>query len=140
MSLYQQLQERELNQKPIRIGLIGAGKFGAMYLAQIPRTPGVHLVAIADLSPEAARTNLRRVGWDMAKTQANSIAAAMQDGTCFITDDWTKLVNSDQIDVIVECTGNPIAAVEHCLKAFAYGKHVVNVTVEADAFCGPLLA
>ena len=140
MSLYQQLQERELNQKPIRIGLIGAGKFGAMYLAQIPRTPGVHLVAIADLSPEAARTNLRRVGWDMARTQANSIAAAMQDGTCFITDDWTKLVNSDQIDLIVECTGNPIAAVEHCLKAFAQGKHVVNVTVEADAFCGPLLA
>ena len=140
MSLYQQLQERELNQKPIRIGLIGAGKFGAMYLAQIPRTPGVHLVAIADLSPEAARTNLRRVGWDMARTQANSIAAAIHEGTCFITDDWTKLVNSDQIDVIVECTGNPIAAVEHCLKAFAQGKHVVNVTVEADAFCGPLLA
>ena len=140
MSLYQQLQERELNQKPIRIGLIGAGKFGAMYLAQIPRTPGVHLVAIADLSPEAARTNLRRVGWDIARTQANSIEAAIQEGTCFITDDWTKLVNSDQIDVIVECTGNPIAAVEHCLKAFAQGKHVVNVTVEADAFCGPLLA
>ncbi len=140
MSLYQQLQERELNQKPIRIGLIGAGKFGAMYLAQIPRTPGVHLVAIADLSPEAARTNLRRVGWDITKTQANSIEAGIQEGTCFITDDWTKLVNSDQIDVIVECTGNPIAAVEHCLKAFAQGKHVVNVTVEADAFCGPLLA
>jgi predicted homoserine dehydrogenase-like protein len=140
MSLYQQLQERELNQKPIRIGLIGAGKFGAMYLAQIPRTPGVHLVAIADLSPEAARTNLRRVGWDIARTQANSIEAGIEEGTCFITDDWTKLVNSDQIDVIVECTGNPIAAVEHCLKAFAQGKHVVNVTVEADAFCGPLLA
>ena len=44
------------------------------------------------------------------------------------------------VDVVVECTGNPIAAVEHCLAAFAHGKHVVNVTVEADAFCGPLLA
>jgi predicted homoserine dehydrogenase-like protein len=44
------------------------------------------------------------------------------------------------IDVIVECTGHPIAAVDHCLEAFAHGKHVVNVTVEADAFCGPLLA
>jgi predicted homoserine dehydrogenase-like protein len=140
MSLYQQLQEREVNENPIRIGLIGAGKFGAMYLAQIPRTPGVHLVAIADLSPEAARTNLRRVGWDIAKTQAKSIETAIQEGTCFITDDWTTLVNAAQIDVIVESTGNPIAAVEHCLQAFAHGKHVVNVTVEADAFCGPLLA
>src|SRR3546814_5970644 len=44
-----------------------------------------------------------------------------------------------EIDIIVECTGNPIAAVEHCLAAFDQGKHVVNVTVEADAFCGPLL-
>jgi predicted homoserine dehydrogenase-like protein len=44
------------------------------------------------------------------------------------------------IDIVVECTGNPIAAVDHCLDAFAQGKHVVNVTVEADAFCGPLLA
>ena len=44
------------------------------------------------------------------------------------------------IDIVVECTGAPIAAVEHCLAAFANGKHVVNVTVEADAFCGPLLA
>ena len=51
MSLYAQLQRREAEGRPIRIGLIGAGKFGSMYLAQIPRTPGVHLVAIADLSP-----------------------------------------------------------------------------------------
>ena len=33
-----------------------------------------------------------------------------------------------------------MAAVDHCLEAFAQHKHVVNVTVEADAFCGPLLA
>src|SRR6185312_13400832 len=40
----------------------------------------------------------------------------------------------------VEATGNPVAAVEHILGAFKHGKHVVNVTVEADAFCGPILA
>jgi len=44
------------------------------------------------------------------------------------------------IEVIAECTGNPVAAVEHCLGAFSAGKAVINVTVEADAFCGPLLA
>ena len=63
MNLYTKLQQRAAEQRPVRIGLIGAGKFGAMYLAQLPRTPGVHLVAIADLSPDLARTNLRRVGW-----------------------------------------------------------------------------
>jgi predicted homoserine dehydrogenase-like protein len=141
VSLHAQLQRREAEGRPIRVGLIGAGKFGSMYLAQIPRTPGVHLAGIADLSPEGARRNLARVGWSDERTRAASLDAALQDGrTTHIGEDWRALVSHPAIDVVVECTGDPIAAVEHCLAAFAHGKHVVNVTVEADAFCGPLLA
>jgi len=140
MSLHQQLLKRQADGNPIRVGLIGAGKFGSMYLSQIPRTPGVHLVGIADLSPAAARTNLARVGWDVARTEATSLDAAIKNGDTHITEDWKALVSHPSIDVVVECTGHPIAAVDHCLEAFAHGKHVVNVTVEADAFCGPLLA
>ncbi|WP_424629905.1 NAD(P)H-dependent oxidoreductase [Bradyrhizobium sp. SYSU BS000235] len=140
MSLYAKLQQRESQGKPITVGLIGAGKFGSMYLAQIPRTPGVHLAGIADLSPDGARTNLARVGWPAPQFAANSIDDALKTRTTHIGDDWQALVQHPAIDVIVECTGYPVAAVDHCLKAFANGKHVVNVTVEADAFCGPLLA
>ena len=140
MSLHQQLLKRQADGNPIRVGLIGAGKFGSMYLSQIPRTPGVHLVGVADLSPAAARTNLARVGWDVARTEAVSLDAAVKNGDTHITEDWKALASHPAIDVVVECTGHPIAAVDHCLEAFAHGKHVVNVTVEADAFCGPLLA
>ncbi|KWT83600.1 MULTISPECIES: Gfo/Idh/MocA family oxidoreductase [unclassified Variovorax] len=140
MSLHQRLQQRAAENKPVRIGLIGAGKFGAMYLAQIPRTPGVQLVAIADLSPDAARTNLERVGWAPGRAAARSAQEALGNGTTWIIDDWQAVTREPSIDIVVECTGNPVAAVEHCLDAFAHGKHVVNVTVEADAFCGPLLA
>ena len=140
MSLHRQLQQRAADRRPIRIGLIGAGKFGSMYLAQIPRTPGVQLVGIADLSPAAARTNLARVGWPAQQIAAGSLDEAVKNGTTHIFEDWQALVAHPAIDVIVECTGHPIAAVDHCLQAFANGKHVVNVTVEADAFCGPLLA
>lgn len=137
MSLHRQLAARE---QPIRVGLIGAGKFGSMYLAQIPRTPGVHLVAIADLNPEAACRNLERVGWEPQRVQAAGIDAALKDGNTHVGDDWQALVRHPAIDIVVECTGSPVHAVDHCLEAFAHGKHVVNVTVEADAFCGPLLA
>ncbi len=140
MSLYTKLQQRQADGKPIRVGLIGAGKFGSMYLAQIPRTPGVHLVGIADLSPAAARTNLARVGWAPERLAAKSLDDAAKHGTTFVGDDWQALVRHQAVDVVVECTGNPVAAVDHCLEAFAQRKHVVNVTVEADAFCGPLLA
>ena len=125
MNLFSKLKERESN--PIRIGLIGAGKFAAMYLAQVPKTPGVELVGIADLDPEKAKENLKRVGWDPARMPP-------------ITEDWEKLVSNPRVDLVIEATGNPVAAVDHILAAFKHGKHVVNVTVEADAFVGPLLA
>ncbi len=140
MNLYAKLQVRQSAAKPIRVALIGAGKFGSMYLAQVPKTPGLHLVAIADLSPGNAKTNLERVGWRQAQYSATSMDDAMARQTTFVTEDWQAVVQDPRIEVVVECTGHPIAAVEHCLKAFAHGKHVVNVTVEADAFCGPLLA
>jgi predicted homoserine dehydrogenase-like protein len=140
MSLYAQLQRRAAEGRPIRIGLIGAGKFGAMYLAQVPRIPGVHLLGIADLSPEAARRSLARVGWPEERTRASSLDDALAGGATHVGEDWAALVRHPAIDVVVECTGSPIAAVDHCLEAFRQGKHVVNVTVEADAFCGPLLA
>ena len=140
MNLHHKLQQRAAQGRPIRVGLIGAGKFGSMYLAQVPRTPGIHMVGIADLSPEAACRNLERVGWEAQRVQATSLDAALRDGNTHVGDDWQALVRHPAIDVIVECTGNPVAAVDHCLEAFAQRKHVVNVTVEADAFCGPLLA
>ena len=70
MSLYRQLLQRAADKQPIRVGLIGAGKFGSMYLAQVPRTPGVHLVAIADLNPAGAKKNLARVGWPAEQSAA----------------------------------------------------------------------
>ena len=140
MNLHAKLLEREASQRPIRIGLIGAGKFGSMYLAQVPRTPGVHLVGIADLSPAGVHTNLARVGWEPERLQAKSLDDAVKLGTTHVSEDWQALVRHPAIDVVVECTGSPLHAVDHILEAFAHRKHVVNVTVEADAFCGPLLA
>jgi predicted homoserine dehydrogenase-like protein len=140
MSLHRQLQQLAANNKSIKVGLIGAGKFGSMYLSQIPSTPGVQLVGIADLSPAGVKKNLERVGWKNEQSNAKSLDDAIKTGQTHISEDWQALVSHPAIDVIVECTGHPIAAVDHCLLAFANGKHVVNVTVEADAFCGPLLA
>jgi predicted homoserine dehydrogenase-like protein len=140
MNLYSKLVERQAEGRPIRVGLIGAGKFGSMYLAQVCRMPGVHVVGIADLSPAKARENLERIGWEPDRYRAASLDDAIQTGASHLGDSWEALVSHPLIEIVVECTGNPVAAVEHCLAAFHHGKHVINVTVEADAFCGPLLA
>jgi predicted homoserine dehydrogenase-like protein len=138
VNLYAKLLQRK--DKPLRIGVIGAGKFGAMYIAQVPKTPGVHLVGIADLSPDYAKANLDRVGWPREAYGAASLDAAIREKRTHLSEDWEALVAHPAIDIVIESTGNPPAAVEHALAAFRNGKHVVMVTVEADAFCGPLLA
>ena len=140
MALYDQLQARAAANNPLRVGLIGAGKFGSMYLAQVPRIPGVHLVSIVDLSVERALESLARVGWDKERHTATSLDDAITKGTTHLSDDWEALVSHPAIDIIIEATGHPIAAVDHCLAAFKHRKKVINVTVEAEAFCGALLA
>src|ERR671931_459566 len=92
MNLYAKLCARAAQDRPLRIGLIGAGKFGSMYLAQVPQTPGVQLVGIADLAPANARTNLQRVGWSDERSAATSLGAALLSGATHVSDDWQALV------------------------------------------------
>lgn len=125
---------------PIRVGVIGAGKFGSMFLSQAPRTPGMHVVGIADLDPARARAACERVGWASERMAAGSLAQAMRDGTTYLTDDAEALIAADGIDVIVEATGSPAAGIRHTLLCCTHRRHVVMVNVEADALAGPLLA
>lgn len=140
MNLHRKLLQRQAAGKPLRIGIIGAGKFGTMYISQARRTPGIHLVGVADLSVPRAREAFARTGWAEERFAARSLDEAMKTGGTHIGDDADALITHPGVEIIVEVTGHPPAAVSHALKAFANGKHVVNVTVEADAFCGPLLA
>jgi len=140
MNLFTQMQKRAEDGNPVRIGMIGAGKFGTMFLAQALRLKGIHIVGVVDLHPDVAKSNMKLVGWDEAAYAAQSLDDAAQSGATFVGDNWEALVTHPDIEIIVECTGNPLAAVTHCLAAYNQKKHIINVTVEADAFCGSGLA
>ena len=140
MNFYRLLQARMENNKPIRVGLIGAGKFGTMFLSQAGRTPGLHILAIADLDTVQAKKNLAKTGWPLEKYAANSLIKARNTGGTYVTDNAKELLAADEIDVIVEATGNPDVGTKHALAAIEQGCHVVMVNVEADVLCGPLLA
>jgi predicted homoserine dehydrogenase-like protein len=140
MNLYGLLKKRAEDGKPLRALLIGAGKFGSMFLAQVPRTPGIHLVAVADLSPLRAREALARTGWDAARHGARSLDDARRNGTTCVIEDAPAAIASGAVDIVVEATGNPAAGIRHALACCEHGKHIVMVNVEADALAGPLLA
>ena len=140
MNLYSLLCEREAAGRPIRVGLIGAGKFGTMFLAQAHRTAGLHLLAIADLDVARARRQATSAGWDEAEFAAPTLGDAFKWRRTHVTGDAEAVIAFPDIEVIVEATGDPRAGIRHCLGAVAYGKHIVMVNVEADALVGPLLA
>ena len=140
MNLSTMLQERAAGGRPIRVGLIGAGKFGSMLLAQAQRIPGFHVVGVADLDVVKARASLARVGWPAERYSATSLGDAVKTGRTCVLDDASALTGCDEIECIVEATGHPIAGVRHAVAAIDGGKHLIMVNVEADVLCGPLLA
>jgi predicted homoserine dehydrogenase-like protein len=129
MNLHRLLQQRVAAGRPVRVGLIGAGKFGSMFLAQVPTTPGIEVAAIADLAPDRARAACRRVGWDDARIAATRF-----------TDDAMAMMASGDVEVVVEATGHAPAGIAHARRAIAEGKHIVMVNVEADVLAGVALA
>jgi predicted homoserine dehydrogenase-like protein len=115
-SLSEELRDRN---RPVRAGIVGAGKFASMFARQARRVPGLEIAWVADLDLERARA-----------AAGDSPAAA----------DARELIASKRADVVVEATGSPAAAVGHVLAAIEHGQHVVMVTVEADVVAGPVLA
>ena len=139
-SMFQQLKALAEAGKPVRVGLIGAGKFGSMFLSQVPRTPGVHLLGIADLSPARAKQALARVGWKDDMHAARSWDEALRDGSTFVQDDAEAMISHPQLDIVIDATGSPAAGIRHALLCCKHRKHIIMVNVEADALAGPLLA
>ena len=140
MNIHHLLKAREEAGTPIRVVVIGAGKFGTMFLSQARFTPGIHVLGIADLSVDRAKENLAGTGWPANQYSATSASKALAQGTTFITDDANALIDAGGVDVVIEATGVPEAGVRHALAAIERGRHVIMVNVEADVLCGPLLA
>ena len=140
MNLYRLLSERAAFGKPLRVVLIGAGKFGSMFLSQARRTPGLHVAAVADLDPARAKASLARVGWPAEQYAARSLDEALGNGSTCVTDDALSTIAHGALEIVIDATGSPAAGIRHALAAFTHGKHIVMVNVEADALAGPLLA
>ena len=115
MYMYQDLLQRAAEQRSIRVGLIGAGKFGSMFLSQVPTIEGLDVSAIADLDPDRARSACAAIGWDTDRIGATTI-----------TDDGMAALARDDVDVVIEATGNPRAGIAHARGAMAAGKHIVR--------------
>lgn len=140
MNLHRMLLERKAAGRPVTVGVIGAGKFGTMFLSQARSTDGMHVVAVADINTARAHSQLKTACWPDEQYAARSLDEALKNGSTMITDNGDMAVRHPGIEVIIEATGDPGAGIRFALLAIQNGKHIVMVNVEADALAGPLLA
>jgi predicted homoserine dehydrogenase-like protein len=135
------LKAREAAGRPIRVGMIGAGFMGRGLLNQIVNTvPGERLVAVYNRHPDKAVEAYRYGGVEPVVVRAQGeLEDAIAKGRAAVTDDWTLLTRSDQVDALVDVTGAVEFGARMVMDAFDHGKHVVLMNAELDATIGPIL-
>ena len=129
MNLQSKLAARVAAGKPVRVGLVGAGKFGSMFLAQVPHIPGLEVAVISEIDIEKGKQACRNVGWDEARIARTKFSDRGRDA-CL----------DESVEVVIEATGRPDAGIAHAIRSIDAGKHIVMVNVEADSMVGWLLA
>lgn len=127
---------------PIRVAVIGCGRFGSMVISQIFRAPGMELAVACDLDSRRPVRVLNQMGLDYHDVLVTSSVSEANDAVrrrrCVITDSM-ELVAEVEVDVVVEATGHPDSGADYARQAIAAGRHIIMVNVETDVLVGPEL-
>lgn len=145
--MYNVLQERLAARcaadNPIRVGLIGAGKFGVGLAVQLAGMDGIELAAVADLDLARARHAYTAAGAAADDVRTADSAAAAERAVArrrpCISPDGLAVAACAPVEIVVEATGSPEAGAVMADAAIAHGKHVAMANVEADVTVGALL-
>jgi predicted homoserine dehydrogenase-like protein len=139
--LDRELERREQEGRPIRVGMVGAGFMGRGIARQLlTAARGIRLVAIANRHPERAREAFAAAGAEEISEVADpeALEEALASGVPAVTDD-AALVCRGPVDVVIEVTGTVEFAAAVALEAIEHRKHLVLMNAEVDATIGPIL-
>ncbi len=128
MTLYNQLLEREKENNPIKVGVIGAGQMGRGMVAQISTIPGMIVTGISDLNIDAA---------NKAKDAFNENLENKVD--ILTSKNFKDIINCDEVEVVVEATGITEVGAQVCLESLLAHKDLVLLNVEIDITIGSIM-
>ncbi|TCD14051.1 NAD(P)H-dependent oxidoreductase [Oricola cellulosilytica] len=138
-----ELRERELQGKPIRIGLVGTGEMGTDIFTQVAQMDGVRVGAVVERTPGRAAAGAALAYGEPGRTREVSthdeMSAAIESGKIAVTNDLDLGLSHGLIDVVIDATGVPEAGADIGMRAIRHGKHLVMMNVECDVCIGPYL-
>jgi predicted homoserine dehydrogenase-like protein len=136
------LRQRAEENRPVRVGMIGAGFMGRGVANQIINSvPGMELVAIYNRTIDRAIAAFHEAGVaEVAFPDSRSaLEQAIREGRPAVSDDPFLVSQADGIDVLIEVTGAVEFGARVVLEAIRNGKHVVSMNAELDGTAGPIL-
>jgi predicted homoserine dehydrogenase-like protein len=136
------LREREIQGRPVRVGMLGAG-FMAQGLANqvVNSVPGMRMSAVYGRKLDRATDVYRYAGLPdpiVAQTQGE-LEDAMRLERPVVTDDAFLLARSEHLDALIDVTGSVEFGAQVAMEAFRHGIHVILMNAELDATIGPIL-
>ena len=136
------LEELQRQNKPIRVGMIGAGFMGRGIALQIVAyVKGMQLVAISNRTLSSAERAYREAGIEEITpvSTTSQLEESIKRGKYAVTEDPSLICEAEGIDAIIEVTGEIEFGAQVVLSAIEHGKHVILMNAELDATLGPIL-
>jgi predicted homoserine dehydrogenase-like protein len=143
MEIYERLLQREAEDNPIRVGLVGCGQMGSGMAHVTHQIRGMDTVAIADLDVERVLNTLHAIGIPRERIHVTNGAGkgedALRAGKVLVTEDALLLPELESLEAIVEATGSTEVGARVAWNCILNKKHVVMLNVETDVTVGPIL-
>ncbi len=136
------LERREEEGNPIRVAMVGAGMMGrGIALQMVTAIKGMRLVAIANRTLAHAESAYRNVGVDSVRSveTIDQLEEAIANGQYATTNDAMLVCEAENVDAVIEVTGEVEHGAHIALKAIEKRKHVILVNAELNATLGPIL-
>lgn len=138
-----ELLKRQSDNRPIRLGVSGAGWMGNGFVAAVSHVPGMCVSVLADANVRMAHDALVATGIareHIVETHSVSVAMdALRSGKRVITGSYTLAAQLDTVDVVVDVTPSPAIGAEMAYAGIQHGKDVVLINIEADVTVGHIL-
>ena len=136
------IAKRVAEDRPIRVAMIGAGYSAKHICSQIISSfPAIHLAVISNRTAEHAKRVYATAGIDAVEhiSSASELDGVIASRKYAITDDPRAIFECDQIDAVIETTGEVEFGAYAALESIQSGKHTIVLNCEMDATVGPLL-
>ena len=128
MTLYSKLLQREKDQNPIKVGVIGAGQMGRGMIAQISTIPGMIVAGISDINLDKA--NKAADEYRKTDTYGNDVHTST---------DFKDIIHDENVEIVVEATGVTEVGAKVAMETLLAKKHLVLINVEIDITIGSLM-